>query len=41
MKGLSEIEKYIIKTESNDNVRGENFKEIFPELKGMINEKII
>ena len=41
MKGLSEIEKYLIKTESNDNVRGENFKEIFPELKGMINEKII
>ena len=29
------------KTEFYDNVRGENFKEVFPELIGMVNAKII
>ena len=28
-------------TEFYDNVRGENFKEVFPELIGMVNAKII
>lgn len=36
-----QVKYFKYQTEFYDNVRGENFREIFPELKDMVNAKIV